>query len=92
MTTTEHIAELLLKEQVTYTKLADQTGILLLIDGLEVLSLNETAVFLVEAIKGGARSEEQLVAALRQEFEVDEATAKRDVVQFVDTLARHLTA
>lgn len=90
MTTTEQIADLLLKKRLTHTKLADRTGVLLLLDGLEVLSLNETAMFLIEAMKDGATSDEALVARLMAEFEVDRATARRDVSEFTRALATHL--
>lgn len=90
MTTTERIAELLQQQRLTHTKLADQTGVLLLLDGLEVLSLNETAMFIIEAMKSGATTEASLAERLVHEFEVDSATARRDVASFVAELARRV--
>lgn len=92
MTTTEHIANLLQQQRLTHTKLADHTGVLLLLDGLQVLSLNETAMFLVEAMKAGATTEAALVERLTQEFDVDAVTATRDVAAFVANLARRLAS
>mgnify|MGYP000110820105 CR=1 FL=1 len=37
-------------------KLADATGVILDVDSLKVFSLNETAMFLVECLRGGARA------------------------------------
>ncbi len=86
MTTTEHISRLLQQQRLTHTKLADQTGVLLLLDGLEVLSLNETAMFLIESMKAGATTEAALAERLVREFEVDVATAAKDVAAFVADL------
>jgi len=86
------LSQILASDQLTHTILADNTSVLLNVNGMRVLSLNETGTFLVEAIKQGMRTEEQLVAALRQEFDVDEATARRDLEQFLKALQSHLTA
>ena len=85
------LSRILASERLTHTILADNSSVLLNINGMRVLSLNETGCFLVEAIKRGARTEAQLAAALRREFEVDETTARRDVEQFLSVLERHLT-
>ncbi len=90
--TIEALSKILASDRLTHTILADNTSVLLNVNGMRILSLNETGSFLVEAIKGGAQTEQQLVAALRREFEVDETTALRDIAQFLDTLEKHLTA
>ena len=86
------LSQILASERLTHTILADNTSVLLNVNGMRILSLNETGTFLVEAIKQGMRTEQQLVAALRQEFDVDEATARRDLEQFLKALQSHLTA
>ena len=50
-----------------------------------MIKLNETSAFLFRTLEGGA-DEEALVAALLAEYDVDEATARRDVGSFLSTL------
>lgn len=90
MNSIETIANLLKSGRLSCATLADRTGVLLRLDGLEVLSLNETALFLVQAMQEGAASEAALVARLVNAFEVDEATAERDVQTFTHQLATSL--
>ncbi|MBR3796809.1 MAG: PqqD family protein [Clostridia bacterium] len=47
-----------------------------------MISLNETGAFLWEKLQNDV-SEEELVCALLQEYDVDEATARRSVTAFV---------
>lgn len=89
--TIDTLSQILASQRLSHTILADNTSVLLDVNGMRVLSLNETGCFLVEAIKRGARTEAQLVEALRQEFNVDKATARRDVGQFLKALEQHLT-
>ena len=90
MTRIIDLAELLTAQAITYTKLADESGIVLDTDTAQVFSLNESATFLLEALTRGARSNDDLVHALVTEFEVDEQTARADVEAFVQELAQHL--
>ena len=50
-----------------------------------VINLNETGAFLWSVLEKGA-TEEELVSALLQEYEVDEERAKLDVNKFVNNL------
>lgn len=50
-----------------------------------LIKLNETGAFLWEQLKN-ERSEEELLAALRAEYAVDEATAKADIAAFLASL------
>ena len=50
-----------------------------------MIKLNETSAFLFRVLEKGA-DEEALVAALLSEYDVEEATARRDVRAFLDTL------
>jgi len=46
---------------------------------------NETGLFILKKLKEGL-SEEELVRALTEEFEVDEDTARRDLYDFLEQL------
>ncbi len=55
----------------------------------KLLSLNETAAFLwKEAEKAGQFTEEQLVEALCNEYDVDLATARQDVSSIIEEWKR----
>lgn len=53
-----------------------------------MITLNGTGKFLWEQLEKGVEAEE-LVAALLEEYEVDEATAKAHVAAFVEKLNGH---
>ena len=53
-----------------------------------MITLNETGCFLWERLQNGT-TEEALVAALLEEYDVDEATARKQVVKFVEKLNGH---
>lgn len=91
MNAIERLSQLMRSDKVTQTKLADETGVILHLDSLQVLTLNETGMFLVERIGEGLSTSDQLIAALTDDFEVDEATARADVDAFVDELDAMLT-
>ena len=80
-------AKVLASEQITRTKLADETGVLLDVDGLHVFSLNETGMFIVDAICGGIVDVEGLVARVVAEFEVEPEQAREDVETFLSKLS-----
>jgi len=54
-------------------------------DFSRMVSLNETAAFLWEKAQGASFTEADLVDALRGEYDVDEATAEKDVHKLVET-------
>jgi hypothetical protein len=91
MSNLERLSELLQSDKVTRTTLVDDTGVILHLDSLQVLTLNETGMFLVERLGEGMSSVRQLITALTEEFEVDEATAREDVVSFLNELDGLLT-
>ena len=91
MNAIERLSQLMRSDKVSQTKLADETGVILHLDSLQVLTLNETGMFLVERIGEGLSTSDQLIAALTDDFEVDEATARADVNAFVDELDAMLT-
>lgn len=53
-----------------------------------MITLNDTGRFLWEKLEKGAEAEE-LVAALLEEYDVEEATAKAHVAAFVEKLNGH---
>ena len=55
---------------------------------LAVYSLNETGMFLVEALCEGAPDADALAARLVDAFEVDETTARADVAEFIEELSK----
>jgi len=90
MTRIEHLAALLDNKTIAFTKLADDTGIVLDTNTAQVMSLNESATFLIEAMSSGARTGDELVHALLTEFEVDGDTARADVEAFLEDLSEHV--
>ena len=84
------LAEFLRSERVTRTPLSDGSGVLLDVQGLAVYSLNETGMFLVEALCEGSEDVDTLAARLVESFEVDEATARADIEEFIGDLSKFL--
>ena len=84
------LSRLLSSDAISQTRLADHSGVILDVDSLQVFSLNDTGMCLVEALRDGVEDHDGLVERLVAQFEVDEATAAADVDAFVEELARHL--
>jgi len=84
------LAQLLSSDEVTQTKLADETGVILDVDSLQVFSLNETGNFLIEALRSGVSDEESLIKKLMYEFDVAADDARRDVQHFVEEASKQL--
>ena len=84
------LSRLLSSEAISQTRLADHSGVVLDIDSLQVFSVNETGMCLVEALRDGVDDHEGLVQRIVELFEVDRETAASDVDAFVDELARYL--
>lgn len=80
-----------LKDGFVLREVAGETVVLPSGDNLNLnmmITLNETGKFLWERLEKGAEQEE-LVAALLGEYDVDEATAKRSVESFCSKLVEH---
>ena len=88
MTDLANLAGSLRSERLTRTALADGTGVILDVDGMHVLTLNETGQFIVERLCDGVERLDGIVAAIVAEFEIDEPTAHADAVAFLDELER----
>ncbi len=80
-----------LKEGFIVRDVAGRTVVLPSGDELDLnmmITLNETGKFLWELLERDA-TEDSLVAELRKEYEVDEATARKCVAAFVDELNKY---
>ena len=84
------LSRLLSSKAVSHTRLADHSGVILDIDSLQVFSVNDTGMCLVEALRDGVNDHDGLVQRIVDRFEVDPETASGDVDAFVEELARHL--
>jgi hypothetical protein len=73
------LAQLLASGRLRVRKLVDDSGVALDTSNGHVSLLNETATFIVEQIEAGATTPEQLVGRLTAAFEIDVATAARDL-------------
>lgn len=90
MTDIEKLAAMLATDELTTTKLVDGTGVILDVDSLQVFTLNETGMFLVEAMGEGFADRDGLVARMVENFEVEDDEAGVDVDAFIGDLARFL--
>jgi PqqD family protein of HPr-rel-A system len=76
-----------LREGAVAWRAFDGEGTLLHLDRQEIHAMNAAATVLIERMRGGkSASAEELATRLREEFEVDEDTAKRDVSAFLERL------
>jgi len=87
---TAKLAAMLADDELTTTKLVDGTGVILDVDTLQVFTLNETGMFLVEAMGEGVDERDELVARLVATFEVEDDVAADDVDAFIGELATFL--
>jgi len=86
----ERIAENLRSNRFAVTRLPDGSGVLLEVEGLQVLSLNATGMFLLDTVANGATEAEELVRELVRVFDVDETTARNDLDAFLAEFLRRL--
>lgn len=54
-----------------------------------VYTLNETGAFIWEKING-KRSVEEIIGAVTEEYEIDNATAETDVYSFIENMSKYL--
>ena len=90
MSDIEKLAAMLADDELTTTKLVDGTGVILDVDSLQVFTLNETGMFLVEALGDGVADREGLMARMVENFEVEDDVAGADVDAFIADLAKFL--
>lgn len=84
------LAATLTSERYTHTALADGTGVILDIEGMHVLTLNQTGEFLIAAVLASAADDAELVSRMVAEFEVEAPQAQADVVAFIAELSAYL--
>jgi hypothetical protein len=89
VTKLKELADSLRSDGLASTRLADQTGVLLDAEGLNVFSFNKTGQFIVGLLRDGVAERAEIVVRLITEFEVDEATATADLDGFLGELSRH---
>lgn len=77
------LAEKLRSNDVSITTLVDGSGALVNIEGMEILTFNETGMRIVNHMREGKATLPDLVRAILTDFDVDEAAAVRDVEDFV---------
>ena len=73
-------------ERLAFRRLSDASGVLVELRGGRMLALNQTATFLVEQIRAGVESVDELAHGLAEEFEVDQPTARRDIEACLEQL------
>ena len=76
--------------RLTINALDDGSGVLLDIDGEQLLTLNRTGMRLVQSIDDGASTVEALRDMLLEEFEVEADRAEVDARDFVEEVAEAL--
>jgi hypothetical protein len=83
----ETVRDALATDRLTINALDDGTGVLLDIDGEQLLTLNRTGMTLVQAIADGAEDVAALRDRLCRGFEVDPDRAEADAAAFVQEVA-----
>lgn len=76
-----------IKDDIIFTTLKDNTGVLLRLSDTFLFSLNETGVVIWKTIEKGACFDE-IVNNLTDEFNVDKDTAERDTGEFLEELLK----
>lgn len=86
----ERIAQALKSGRWTVNALDDGSGVLLDLDGEQLLTLNSSAMLLIRAIESGVRDAGALAQTLVRSYSVEVATAEADTAAFVERLAAAL--
>lgn len=76
--------------RLTINALNDGSGVLLDVDGEQLLTLNRTGMRLIQAIERGADAVEALRDLLMEEFDVEAERAENDARAFVGKVAAAL--
>ncbi|NKI33601.1 PqqD family protein [Wenzhouxiangella sp. XN79A] len=77
--------------RLTVNRMDDGTAVVLDIEGEQLMTLNGSAVTLLDAISSRADSEKALAEALVDAYEVDIERAERDASDFLTALDRSLS-
>jgi hypothetical protein len=84
------LREKLLSDDLTVSDLAEMGGVLLDVEGNQVLSFNEVGMTLIKLIRDDGYSTQDLSGYLVQRFGIDSITAQNDVEQFISEVGRFL--
>lgn len=84
------LAAYLARDDINYTVLADGSGVILDLSVGQVLTLNTTGAFLVQAIRDGCSEHRLLQHELTQRFDVDGTVAARDIDEFIAQLSAYI--
>jgi hypothetical protein len=74
----------MVNDRCLLTELDDGSGVVLHLDTKFYYTLNASGVVVWKGIKAGARDRAGAAKLLEREFEVDEATAQRDLATVLD--------
>lgn len=86
MSRVEELVEALASDRFTRKQLADGSGVILDLEHMNVLTLNETGMFLLEEIASGVKTVDQLSERLTSVFDVDRDTAATDIEDLLSAL------
>jgi len=81
------IAAALEDKRLTINALEDGSGVVLDVEGEQMLTANTTGIAIVQAINEGDRDAETIARHLAEQFDVAEARASEDVTAFVTRVA-----
>jgi hypothetical protein len=84
----ERLGDALRGGDLAWARLADGTAVIVDARGQHVLTLNETGLLVVDALRDGVASEEVLAARLVEAYEAEPAVAASDVRAFLERLQR----
>jgi hypothetical protein len=82
--------ELLSSERLTETVLNEGGGVLLDLEGQQILSLNEVGMEIVRMLRGESLTQADLAQRLAEAYGIDEETAAKDVGSFIQRLSTFL--
>ncbi len=85
---TKRVAEAFASGRVTATPLVDGSGVLLNVETLEVAQVDQTGMWIVEALASGVDNIRSLVSNLCNRCDVDSGRAEEDVTGFLLEIAR----
>ncbi|WP_376694382.1 PqqD family protein [Wenzhouxiangella sp. EGI_FJ10409] len=81
------IAAALDDKRLTINALDDGSGVVLDVEGEQMLTANATGIAIVQAINAGERDTATIARRLAEQFDVTEARAGEDVTAFVARVA-----
>ena len=82
----DQASKLVNSEALSHTRLADNTGVILDINGRQVLSLNESGMLLLDQIKASPCELDDLVKSLTDEYDISKDIAQADIDTFLSEI------